>query len=203
MMQIRIPGVNVILDIPICLRHTRHIELTGLFVKLCKFCGAEFKAIRNQVYCVRECARNAQKIYLRAYTKEWGKRNKDKRLATKRKIGKSFKGRFQSMMDNMRSRNTRLGVKLDIDRDWLMQKIQNGFCEVSGLPFDLSGAFKADFAPSVDRIKPKEPYSKDNCRVIAWVINRALSDKGLEAMCDIFQRIIDRQRAGSMCPQGD
>lgn len=64
-----------------------------------------------------------------------------------------------------------------------------GRCEISGIPFSdeqIPGCSRRPFIPSIDRIKPKEPYVFDNCRLVCWAVNRALGEWGDE----VFWRIV-------------
>jgi hypothetical protein len=49
-----------------------------------------------------------------------------------------------------------------------------GICPVAGVRFSWErdpGEMWAPFAPSLDRIQPGGPYSKENCRLICWAAN--------------------------------
>ena len=62
-------------------------------------------------------------------------------------------------------------------------------CEVTGIPFNdemVPGCKRRPFIPSIDRINPKEPYRFENCRLVCWVVNRALGDWG----DDVFWRMV-------------
>ena len=57
-------------------------------------------------------------------------------------------------------------------------------CAVSGIPFDYSPLLRGDqysrrpFFPSLDRIVPKGPYTRENVRLVLVAMNIALSDWG-------------------------
>ena len=56
-----------------------------------------------------------------------------------------------------------------------------GFCEVTGIEFTRSNSNqwrRAPFAPSIDRIDSRKPYTVKNCRVVCTAVNIALSDWG-------------------------
>lgn len=79
------------------------------------------------------------------------------------------------------------GVAYDLDRKWFDERFKAGVCEVSGLPFILEK--RSPFLPSIDRKNPKGPYTKENCRLVLWWLNRALSDDGDDLALTIFRAI--------------
>ena len=81
------------------------------------------------------------------------------------------------------------GVPFDLDKEWFDIRIGAGVCEMSGLPFNLEANGRHPYAPSVDRIIPGGPYTKDNCRLILWWLNRAMSNLGEEHTLDMFRSI--------------
>lgn len=57
---------------------------------------------------------------------------------------------------------------------WVEERIATGFCEATGLPFDMSPVKPArSFTPSLDRIDPKKGYTPENTQVVVWIYNRA------------------------------
>jgi len=72
-----------------------------------------------------------------------------------------------------------------LDQDWVSEKIETGFCEISGIPFDLSGQGSPPncFTPSLDRIDPAKGYHPDNVKVVVWIYNRA---KGPNTLNDVL-----------------
>lgn len=58
---------------------------------------------------------------------------------------------------------------------------------MSSLPFSYSK--RSPNLPSIDRIDPKGPYTKENCRLILWWLNRALIDLGEEYAMQVFRGI--------------
>jgi hypothetical protein len=58
----------------------------------------------------------------------------------------------------------------DIDSAWVMERLDRGVCEFSGVPFVYETRHPC--MPSIDRIDPAQPgHMKDNCRVILWGLN--------------------------------
>lgn len=65
--------------------------------------------------------------------------------------------------------------------EWIEEKILAGFCEVTGIPFDLEtrrGEIHASnpWVPSIDRIDNSLPYSKDNVQIVVYMYNVCKSE---------------------------
>lgn len=71
-----------------------------------------------------------------------------------------------------RSRAKRKGLKFDITPENIGERIANGKCEVSGVPFDIfSTVGRNAFAPSLDRINSDGGYTTDNVQVVCKMFN--------------------------------
>jgi hypothetical protein len=83
-----------------------------------------------------------------------------------------------------------------ITEEWVQEKIDKGFCELTGLPFDLLHYCESKnnpYAPSLDRIDSKNKnYTPDNVRVVLSFINIAINDLGLEKALPIFKALIEK-----------
>lgn len=80
--------------------------------------------------------------------------------------------RASRLLSGAKKRSIQLGLEFDLDLEWIAERIERGFCEVTGLPFDLITG-RSSFAPSLDRINPSKGYTKDNVKVVAWAYNAA------------------------------
>lgn len=77
----------------------------------------------------------------------------------------------------------------NLDKEWIKEKFEKGICEVTGIKFDMEN-YRSANSPSVDRINPKGNYTKDNCRVILWSLNKALCNLGQDYMLDVFEKFL-------------
>lgn len=84
--------------------------------------------------------------------------------------------------DEMMTRLRAKAPDTDIDREWVQERLDAGICEVTGLPFERESA--GPLLPSIDRIIPGGPYSKDNCRMTVWIFNRA---RGSDSDADVLR----------------
>lgn len=96
-------------------------------------------------------------------------------------------------LSNTKKQAKQKGLRFDLDIEWFDSRINAGVCELSGLPFDLTEKYgvggRGPNSPSVDRKDPKGPYTKENCRMILWWLNRALVDLGDEYAMRVFRGI--------------
>lgn len=86
-----------------------------------------------------------------------------------------------------RAKKTNRGWELSrAEFDDLVRRAQ-GQCMVCGLPFrfEKEGTFRRPFAPSLDRIDSRGPYSAGNVRLVCVAVNYALNDWGE----DVFLKI--------------
>jgi predicted metal-binding protein len=72
--------------------------------------------------------------------------------------------------------------KPDFDTNWIHEKILKGYCEATGIKFDLeteerkSGHTKNPWVPSIDRIDSSKPYLKENIQVVVFMYNMCKSE---------------------------
>ena len=72
-----------------------------------------------------------------------------------------------------KARARKFNLPFDLDFEWMMERMDK--CAVTNIPFELerTGEKQRSFAPSIDRIDPQKGYTKDNCRMVIGMYNRA------------------------------
>ena len=145
---------------------------SGLEEIKCKYCDTVFMPIRSrQFLCGSNDCKNANAREYRNRTIDKGEfRNVMAKWRTKNPAKK--------ILSNIKSRNN-----IDIDEQWIQDRLNKGICEVTGIKFEFMeyGKGKAGFnhhpwTPSVDKIDPNGGYRQSNCQLVVWAYNRA---KGL------------------------
>lgn len=100
-----------------------------------------------------------------------------------------------------KNRSKKANIPFNLDEDFLVElwDQQNGKCAVSGREFDLSRPTETTViatAPSLDRIVPKQGYTKGNIRLVCYQVNTALNEYGLAALVELCKDILEVQGAG-------
>lgn len=89
------------------------------------------------------------------------------------------------MFISIKNRSSCRKVDFNLTKDWLLEKVSNGSCEVTGLKFDVSrpSGFRANpMFPSVDRVDNSIGYTKDNCKMVVLVYNIAKNEWGVDVI---------------------
>lgn len=127
-------------------------------MKTCASCE-QAKALTNfsgdprGVSGVHAYCRDCQKIYAKKYRA-------------------SPKGRVPGLLHDAARRRP-----VSITREWLLERLERGVCEATGLPFSFApmedGRHQNPFAPSLDRCDPKGDYTPGNTRLVIFAYNTA------------------------------
>jgi hypothetical protein len=150
--------------------------------------GLIFKA-----YAMKRVRKNGYFVELWASPDVFARSSKDGNKTVRARYCTS-KGRAGYMLRAAKSRANKNNAVCSLSIDWIEQKINQGFCELTGLPFDLDYAAdtsKNPYAPSLDRIDSKNKnYTPENTRVVLLAVNCALSEFGLETIRPILTAML-------------
>jgi hypothetical protein len=115
-----------------------------------------------------------------------------------RNYKKTEKGTITCLLGNASKRARSKGIEFSLDREWLESKLNHGVCEISGIQFDLTDTSKnfraRPYSPSIDKINAKGGYTKENCRVICFCVNMALSDWGLDNLYFMCEKVLKNRK---------
>ena len=104
--------------------------------------------------------------------------------------------KISNILDRVKKRAVKKELDYDLTIGWLREKIYDGYCEATKLPFKLypTNTTINPFYPSIDRIDSDKGYTKDNCQVVVIGFNnlKGSSDyKTLKLFCENFVRIYE------------
>ena len=78
-------------------------------------------------------------------------------------------------------------IKFNLDTQWVLEKLNKGVCEATGIEFKLEPQDTSvnPYYPSIDRIDSSLGYTKDNCQLVIVGFNN-LKNLNNEADLKIF-----------------
>jgi len=124
----------------------------------------------------------------------WCKKCKNKDdIANTKKYNATSHGTAKRLLDLARRRAIEKELLFDLDREWIKNKIDLGFCEASGIPFNLS-IRRGPFTPSLDKINPKGNYTKDNVQVVVCIYNFAKSNYTHEDVVTLAKALLQESK---------
>ena len=149
----------------------------------------------DPVYKLRECETNKRwrsknRDQINAKAKEYAKRYIEADPDYRKKVYATLK-RDGIMWRRARDRAKRHGWDFDLTREWIRE--QGNRCALTGLEFvPRMTAAKHPLGASIDRIDSKRGYTKDNCRLVVWGINRFKADNDDETILMIARALVAR-----------
>lgn len=111
-------------------------------------------------------------------------RQTKRRRETVAKLRADPESRARIITRHARVRAKKVGLEFSLTEEWVLSKVMEGYCEVSGIPFryvkDDGSSRRNPFAPSIDRIDCRKGYIESNCRLVLTAVNLALVDWGVD-----------------------
>lgn len=86
------------------------------------------------------------------------------------------------------------GSSFDLDVDYLetLWVNQKGLCAVSGIAMSIHGKNRRDpNTMSLDRIDSSKGYTKNNVRLVTWLVNKSIGEYGTEAFIKMCIRVVE------------
>lgn len=118
------------------------------------------------------------------------KRKQSKESADKYYYG-SISGRAVTLWNSAKTRAKLKNVPFTLTKEWYIEKLNAGICEITGIPFILEKStntsenhFGLFYSPSVDRIVPILGYVPENCRMVIQGYNQC---KGTATDADVLK----------------
>lgn len=119
--------------------------------------------------------------YLATFQKELRKtpENKAYEKNFRQHYKQTLSGTASTLLSGVKSRAKAKGLESDLDLAWVEERLGPLKCEATGVDLVLevdNGVCHSAFRPSIDRIDNGKGYTKDNCRVVSVIFNKAKSD---------------------------
>jgi len=123
-------------------------------------------------------------------------RNPERSKQHWRDYSNTLNGTATLLLNYANDRAKRNNLAYDLDRDFVLEKLKVGKCELTDLPFvkQISkGGGRNPMTPSLDRIEPDLGYIKSNVRMICFGLNAALGNWGEETFLLFAKAMINKR----------
>lgn len=104
-----------------------------------------------------------------------------------------LRNRSTYLYNHTRINAERRGIDFMLTKDWFVDRVLAGRCELTGIEFVLDQK-RHPFLPSPDRIDTQGPYSEENCRMVLWMINCAKGTNEEGEFRSAFLKIAEAMR---------
>lgn len=137
----------------------------------------ELVSAKNCLNCNKNLAdagKNRKALFCCVYCKNKHRVTRDPQVHTKQtqQYKSSIRGRAIAMYHGTKvGRRFRDGNQLT--PEWILNKLNVGICEVTGIPFTYGLNARNPWSPSLDRIDPSVGYTLENTRMVVWIYNAA------------------------------
>lgn len=124
-------------------------------------------------------------------------RNPERSKQQWRNYSDTLNGTASLLLNYAKDRAKRNNLAFDLDKDFVLEKLSYGKCELTDLPFSKQLSDKRGrnpMTPSIDRIKPELGYVKSNVRLICFGLNAALGNWGEETFL-LFAKAMMNKRS--------
>ena len=103
----------------------------------------------------------------------------------------------KNLFRNAKNRAKAKGLPFTLTKEWVVERIEWGKCELSGIPFNLEVGREVSgpFSPSIDKIVPELGYTPENCRVILCGINLLKMNGTDEGMFHIAEQLTQHKNS--------
>lgn len=166
------------------------MELLGVTHKDCPGCG-EYKHFDDFTPITNPASRTKMASWCRdcqaAQKREHFSHQENKERRTRL-------NKYLVLLHTAKRRALKLDLPYDLldHREAVRARIDNGVCELTGLPFSFEWNKRTFDSPSIDRIKPELGYVYTNIRVILWGMNAAIGNWGEDVLRDRMARWLEK-----------
>lgn len=80
--------------------------------------------------------------------------------------------RAKTLYQHAKTRAERKGLAFNLTIEWIDERIREGRCQVTNIPFDLTLVGERNlYGPSLDRVVPEKGYTQENTKVVLFGYN--------------------------------
>jgi hypothetical protein len=100
---------------------------------------------------------------------------KQRRTKQYLKYADTVQGRATVLLNGAKYRAKKKNLECSLTYPWVVERLERGVCEMTGLPFVLEGKGKNNrpWSPSLDRIDNSKGYTPENTQVVVFLYNAA------------------------------
>lgn len=162
-------------------------------VKTCSRCGQPAELVTHRTIC-RPCNLERKRgVAARALQSSEAQYVNRETTAAYRKTPR---GRAGLLIFFAAKRASDAGREFNLTKENVAQRIEKGYCEVTGLPFDMDPGPRKHhsnpWAPSLDRKDSSKGYTPDNVQVVVAAYNYAKSEWSEEVLLRLARAIVDK-----------
>ena len=103
----------------------------------------------------------------------------------------------QELVRGAKERAKKKGLPFNLTTKWAEAILENGYCQLSGLPFDLNSTPRAWNCPSLDQIMPGGGYTVSNTRIVLFSVNTGCGTWGENTLLRVALSITEKRRKRS------
>jgi hypothetical protein len=102
-------------------------------------------------------------------------------------------GRANTLLGGAKVRAKRKNLEFNLPANIIIEAIEKGYCELTGLKFDMNRVADTQvnpYSPSIDRKDSTKGYTKENVRIVLSSVNSALGEFGDKIMLPILKEMV-------------
>jgi hypothetical protein len=105
-------------------------------------------------------------------------------------------GRCKLMLSNSEERAHKKGLEFDITEDWLMPKLKERKCEVTGIELDFNRVkgYRNCYTPTLDRRNPTKGYTQENTQVVIYIYNLAKHTFSHDDVVTFASKLVEHEK---------
>lgn len=170
-----------------------HFEVRSVANGTCRQCARDATNERRRLNPELDRQKSREwyaknKEHAKAWKENWIANNREKFYERRKRYRSQIETRAKELFRMAKHSSKNKNVPFDLDSDWILDKLKQGTCEMTGIKFNIEPLPKGrqnPYTASLDRIVPELGYVKSNVRLILWALNAAFNSYGEHVYADI------------------